>query len=100
MIRPPLLHVLQGRLGRDEDAADVDVDDAVESPRSWSPRTDWNGGAGVVDEDVEPAERGDGLLDRVLRGLGVGGVGLDGHRFAARVSIASTTDAAASAPLE
>ena len=37
------------------------------------------GDARVVDQDVQPAELGDGLLDRPGHLFGVGGVGLDRH---------------------
>jgi len=38
--------------------------------------------ASVIDQDVEAAEVGDGLLYRRLGGVTAGGVGLDGDRLA------------------
>ena len=44
--------------------------------------------AGIVDEDVEPAELRDRLLDRSLNGGAVGAVGLDRDGLAPRALMA------------
>ncbi len=99
MIRPPSGRCLSAAWVADEHAAQVDVDHAVHLLDRGLLERLGDGGAGIVDEDVEPAKRGDGLLDR----------GLDRlwgrpHRLGSQVavppasSIAFTTSAAASAP--
>jgi hypothetical protein len=40
--------------------------------------------AGVVDEDIESAQGGDGLVDRGFDGGDIGAVGLDRHGFPSR----------------
>ena len=80
--------MFQRGLRGDEDAADVDVDDAVEFiERGFFERL-GDGRAGVVDEDVEPAEVGDGLVDGGFTAVGIGGVGLNGDRLSAGLSMA------------
>ncbi len=75
--------MLQRRLRREERAADVDVDDAVQFLQRRVPEFFRNGGAGVVHKYVEAAKGGDGFFDRGLDGGGVGGVRLDRDCLAA-----------------
>ena len=83
MMRPPARQMFQSRLGGDEHAAQIDVDDAVHLfQRSLLERL-GNGGAGIVNQNVQPAEGGDGFFHRRRRGLGIGGIGLNGDGFAA-----------------
>src|SRR2546422_2934422 len=77
------LHVLQGRLRRDEGTADVDRKDAVKVGERGFFDFHRNDRAGVVHEYIKPAKRRDRLLDRVLDGVRVGGVRLDRDRLPA-----------------
>ena len=71
-------------LNRDEDRTDVDRDQPVEFRRAERSRCHrMDGDSRVVDEDVQPAELGHGLVDRLRDLLGVGAVGLDGDCRAA-----------------
>ena len=74
----------QRRLGGDERPAQVQVDHLIDLLQRGFRERLWNGRAGVVHQDIEAPERGDGPLDR--RGdefLGVGGVRLDRDGLAA-----------------
>ena len=72
--------MLQRRLRRDERAADVDVDHAVQLLEGGLLELLGNGGTGVVHEHVQSAEGCHGLFDRGLHGVGIGGIRLDGDR--------------------
>ena len=93
-----VVHVLERRLGGDEDAAEIEVDDAVEFFERGVFERLGDGGAGVVDEDVEPAEGGDGLFDRGRDGSASAASAWMAIAFPPARSIALTTAAAASAP--
>ena len=83
-MRPPPLMCFSACLGRDEGAANVDVDHPVQFLQRGLVEQFGNGGAGIVHEiNIEPAEGRDGLFDRCPAGVGIGGVGLDGDRRAA-----------------
>src|SRR5205085_7703256 len=69
-----LAHVPRGRLREEEGAADVDAEEEVEVARAELERRLRLGEAGVVDEDVEPAERPDRLAREPVRHLRVGEV--------------------------
>ena len=75
--------MLQRRLRRDEYAADVDVDHAIHLFQRRLLERFRNGRAGVVHQHIESAEGRDGLFDRGLDGLGIGGVRLDRDRLSA-----------------
>ena len=85
------------RLARDDRRAHVDIQervdvgerDVLEFADPENPR--------IVDEDVEPAQRGDRLLDRSLNGGDVRAVGLDRHGLAPLRLDGATTSAARSA---
>ena len=75
--------MLQRRLRRDEHAADVDVDHAIHLFQRRLLELLRNGGAGVVHEHIESAERRNGLFDRGFDGFGIGGVSLNRDRLSA-----------------
>jgi hypothetical protein len=75
--------VLERGLGRDEYAADINVDHAVHLlQRSLLERL-RNGCTGIVHKDVKPAEGRDGLFDGGIDGAGIGGVRLNRDRLSA-----------------
>jgi hypothetical protein len=75
--------MLECRLRRDKDAAEVDVDHQVHLfERGFLERL-GNSSAGVVDQHVQLAEGGDGLCDGGLDGGGIGGIGLNCDRLLA-----------------
>ena len=80
---PAGLQVLERRLRRDEDAADVDRKDAIEVSESRLLDLHRNDRAGVVHQYVEPAKGRDRPFDGVADGIGVGSVCLDRERLSA-----------------
>lgn len=86
-----------GGLARDDWSADIDVKkrvdviqrDVLDVRQPEDPR--------IVDEDVEPAQLGDRLLDRGLDGGDICAIGLDGAARRPSAWTAWTTSAAASA---
>jgi hypothetical protein len=78
-----LAHVTCRRLGGDERRSDVHRQGAVDLRRSHLLERADEEDHGVVDQDVQPAARRDGLVDGSGQGLGVRAVGLDGQRPAA-----------------
>ncbi len=64
--------------------AQIDVDDQIQFFRRRFLEGLGNGRSGIVDEDVEATEGRHGLLDGVLYGRRIGGIGLDGQGVAAR----------------
>ncbi|MNT48638.1 hypothetical protein D3C72_1854300 [compost metagenome] len=72
-----------GGLSGNEDAAHVDGQGAVEVVEvEFQQRRDGQH-SGVVDQDVQPAERRHGVFHRGLHGTGIGAVSLDGQGLAA-----------------
>ena len=71
-------HVLAGGAAGDEDAVEVDVEDGVPVGVGVVDGGGAFDDAGVVDENVEVALPGDGLVDEALDGGAVGEVGGDG----------------------
>ncbi len=69
--------MLQRRLRRDVDAADVDVDHAIHLFERRLGERFRKCGAGIVHQHIEPAEGREGFVDRGLDGFRVGGVCLD-----------------------
>ena len=86
MIRPPpplLDHLLRRRLGAQPRAGEVDGDDLVPAVDREVDERGLVLDAGVIDHDVEPTERLDGLVDQRLHLVGFGDVRLDAEAFAA-----------------
>ena len=77
--------------------AHVDVQDRVDVFERDVLKLTQAKNAGVVDQDVEPAQLGDRLIDRSLDGRDIRAVRLDRHCPAARALMARTTSAARSA---
>ena len=76
-------HVASGELRELERASEVDLEDAVpvfESDFFGSSTVD---GAGVVDEDIDAAQRSDGLMEEVFGSVDVREIRLEGVGFAA-----------------
>src|SRR5262249_18613661 len=97
---PAGLQVLERRLRRDEDAADVDRKDAIEVPESGLLDRHRNGRAGVVHQHVEPARVVTVLSTAFLTASASAASAWIASPFPPPRSISLTTDAAASAPLE
>jgi len=74
------VHVFQRRLRCDEYAADVDVDHAIHLFQGRLLERFRNGCAGIVHQDIQLAEGRDGLFDRSLHGVGIGGIRLNRDR--------------------
>ena len=80
MMRPPSLMQRGSRAHGGSHAADIDGELPVERGRLLAP-VGYRAGdehAGVVDEDVEPAEAIDHRFDQAVHLVGVGLVGLEG----------------------
>jgi hypothetical protein len=75
--------MLQCGLGRDEDAANVDVNQAVQLFQSGLLERLGNGRTRIVHKDVETAQCGDGFVDGGFDGIGVSGVRLNRDRLSA-----------------
>ncbi len=69
--------MLQRRLRRDEDAADVDGDQAIHLFQRRLLERLRHGRAGVVHQHIQTTKARDGLLDRPLDRFGVGGIRLN-----------------------
>ena len=82
----PLLvhHVRQGVVAGDVGGADVDSHHQVEALRRSLEDGLRPDGAGVVDQNVEAAELGDGALDQVANGVLIADIGGDGEGAPAR----------------
>ena len=78
---PPLLlhHVRQGVVAGDVGGADVDPHHEVEALGRRLEDGLRPDGSGVVDQNVEAAELGDGALDQVANGVLVADIGGDGE---------------------
>jgi hypothetical protein len=76
--------VLQGSLRSDKDTADIEVEDGVKFLDCRFLKRLRDCGSGIIHQDVEAAKLTDGLLDGVLGGGGVRGVGLDRQALATR----------------
>jgi hypothetical protein len=74
--------VLQRRLGRDECAADIEVDHLVQFFQRGLFELLGDRGAGIVHQHVEAPEGGDGFFDRGLDRSGVGGIRSNRDRLA------------------
>ncbi len=85
MIRPPLFQVFEGGLRGDKDAADVQIDHVLQLFQGGFLERLGDGGAGVVDKNIEPAQHGGSLLNGGDHGLGAGAVRLDGDGFPAEL---------------
>ena len=83
MMRAAALHVLQRRLRRDQYAADVDVEHAIDFFQRCLLKCFRNGRAGVVYKDIESAESRHCLFDGGLARLGISGVRLNRDRLSA-----------------
>ena len=81
--RPAFVHLLDGALRAEELPLDVEVEHLVVDRLGGVRDRLRAGDAGVVDEDVEPAERGDGLLDDADALGGGAEVAVDGDGGAA-----------------
>src|SRR5438034_2736971 len=77
------LHVFQRRLRRDEYPADVDVDHAIHLFQGRLLERFRNGRAGTVHQNIQLAEGRDGLFDRGLDGVRIGGICLNRNRLSA-----------------
>src|SRR6202790_5626520 len=77
------LHVLQRRLRRNECAADIDANQAVQLLQRGLLEPFRNGCSGIVHKDVEPAECRHRLFDRSFDGVGISGVRLNCDRLLA-----------------
>ncbi len=84
-------------LGGQHHRADVDVQKRVDVGETHLGHRAAAGDAGIVDEDVEPAEPLDRRLDRAAHRRRVGAVGLEREAAPALASICRTTSAARSA---
>ena len=76
-------HVFQRRLRRDKYAADVDSNHAVHLFRRGLLDTLRNGRVGIVHQHIQSPESRDGVFDRGLDGVGVGGIRLNCDRLSA-----------------
>ncbi|MGC4032028.1 MAG: hypothetical protein QM754_09905 [Tepidisphaeraceae bacterium] len=72
-------------LGGDEGAADIDGEETIELFERRFLQIAAVTDAGVVDENIEPAELGGGVVDRLGDGGGVRRVGLEGDGLTAGV---------------
>ena len=79
MMRPPLPRWAQGGLACDDRRTHVDVQQRVDVGERDVLEFAQSKNACIVDEDVEPAQFGDSLLDRGLNGGDVRAVRLDRH---------------------
>src|SRR6202166_2389359 len=77
------LHVLERRLRRDEYAADVDVNQAVQLLQRGLLEPLGNSRAGIVHKDVEPAECRHSLFDRGFDSVSISGFRLNCDRLLA-----------------
>ncbi len=75
--------MLQRGLGRNENSADIDVDDAIQLFERSVFELFRDGCAGIVHQHIEPTKGGNGLLDRGIDSCGVGGIRLDRDSLAA-----------------
>ncbi len=71
--------VAYGSARDDEGAGEVDVEHAPPVLEGELERGPPHDRGGVADADVEPAERGHGVRDRLLGGVGVTEIGGEGH---------------------
>ena len=83
MIRAVGAEVRNRPLNRGEDRTDIDRDQPVELLQRKRLDVAEVGHSGVVDEDVQAAELGHRVVDRLRDLLGVGAVGLNRYRGAA-----------------
>ena len=82
MMRPPLFMCFRAACVA-TNAADVDVNYAVQFLQRGLLEWFGDGCAGIIHKDVEPTEGRDGLCDRRSDGAGISGVRLNCDRFSA-----------------
>ena len=76
-------HLVGGSLHHEIGAVQIDLHRPLEGLDGHVEKGVERADAGIVDEHVDPPERGDRLGDEVGRGLGIGNVALDRHALAA-----------------